>query len=116
MMRYRCFALFYHASPFWSLTACAASSASNASATYQAVPLKGDPRVTFSTITETVAIDIASPTGIGSAGIEKTSGQWPAQIVMRLHTKGLESFKFRYADTIIDVYVSSHGDQAVTET
>jgi hypothetical protein len=99
-----------------SLAACAPSSASNVGATYQAVPLKGDPRVTFNAMTDTLAIDTTSPTGIGSTRIEKTSGEWPPQIVMRLHVKGLESFKFRYADTIIDVNVSSHGDQTVTET
>jgi len=99
-----------------SLTACAPSSASNAPATFNAVPLKGDPRVTLNTATDKLLIDITSPTGIGSTRIEKTSGEWPPKIVMRLHLKGLESFKFRYADTVIDVNVSSHGDQTVTET
>jgi hypothetical protein len=99
-----------------SLAACAPPSTSNAGATYQAVPLKGDPRVAFNAMTNTLTVDITSPTGIGSTRIEKTTGQWPPKIVMRLHVKGLESFKFRYADTIIDVNVSSHGDQTVTET
>ena len=97
-------------------TVCSASSASSARTTYQATPLKGDPSVTFNTSREMVLIDITSPTGIGSATIEKTTGQWPSQIVMRLHVKALESFKFRYADTLITVSVSSHGDNAVSET
>jgi hypothetical protein len=99
-----------------SLTACAPSSASNQPATYKAVPLKGDPGVTFSTTADRLLIDITSPTGIGSARIEKTSGKWLPKIVMRLRVMGLESFKFRYADTIVDVNVSSHGDQTVSET
>ena len=82
----------------------------------RAVPLRGEPRVAFNTMTNTLTIDITSPTGIGSTRIEKTSGEWSPKIVMRLRVKGLESFKFRYADTIIDVNVSSHGDQIVTET
>ena len=98
-----------------SLAACAPSSASSERATYKAVPLKGDPRITFSTTAEAVLIDIISPTGIGSAAIERISGQWPARIVMRLHVKGLESFQFLYGDTRIDVSVSSHGDNAVHE-
>jgi len=97
------------------LAACAPSSAAEEHATYQAVPVKGDPRITFSTAADAVLIDITSPTGIGSAAIERTSGQWPAKIVMRLHVKGLESFQFLYGDTRIDVGVSSHGDNAVHE-
>ncbi len=80
---------------------------------YRAVPLKGDPRITFSATNDTLLIDITSPTGIGSAAIEKTAGQWPGQIVMRLHVKGLENFKFKYGDTSIDLAVSSQSDQAV---
>jgi hypothetical protein len=100
----------------FGLTACAPSAGSNVPATYQAVPLKGEPVITFSTTSDTLLVDIASPTGIGSTRIDKTAGQWPPKIVMRLHLKGLESFKFRYANTIIDVNVSSHGDQTVSET
>jgi len=99
-----------------SLTACAPATAPHENAAYQAVPLKGDPVVTFSTTGDTLLIDITSPTGIGSTRIEKTAGQWPPKISMRLRVKGLESFKFRYANTIIDVNVSSHGDQTVSET
>ena len=98
-----------------SLAACAPSSASVQPATYQAVPLKGDPRVTFNTSNNTLLIDITSLTGIGSAAIEKTSGQWPGKIVMRLHVKGLERFAFQYTGNSIGVGVSSHGDNTVHE-
>ena len=98
-----------------SLAACAPSPASSERATYTAVPLKGDPGITFSTTGEMLLIDVTSPAGIGSAAIEKTSGQWPGKVVMRLHLNGLESFTFQYADTRIDVSVSSHADKAVHE-
>jgi hypothetical protein len=98
-----------------SPTACAPSSASSKPATYEGVPLKGDPGITFSTAGDMLLIEVTSPTGIGSAAVEKTSGQWPGKIVMRLHVKGLESFTFRYADVRIDASVSSHGDNAVSE-
>jgi hypothetical protein len=95
------------------LTACAPSPAAIDRATYKAIPLKGDPVITFDTRSDLLLIDITSPTGIGSAAIDKTTGQWPPDIVMRLHVKGLESFKFRYADTAIEVSVPSHGDNRV---
>jgi hypothetical protein len=98
-----------------SLAACAPSSATPPPATYQAIPLKGDPRLTFSTTNDALLIDITSPTGIGSATIEKTAGEWPGKIVMRLRVKGLENFKFRYAETGIELSVSSRDNQAVYE-
>jgi hypothetical protein len=98
-----------------SLSACALVPASIEPAMFEAEPLKGDPVITFSTTNEMLLIDIASPTGIGGAAIEKTAGQWPSQIVMRLRVSGLESFTFRYADTTIRVSVSSHGDNVVHE-
>jgi hypothetical protein len=99
----------------FGLAACVPSTAAHERATYTAAPLKGDPRITFSATADELLIDITSPTGIGSTTIEKTAGQWPAQIVMRLRVKALESFKFHYADTVVDVSVSSHGDYAVRE-
>ena len=98
-----------------SLAACAPPTASSERAPYTAVPLKGGPGITLSTTGDVLLIDITSPTGIGSAAIEKTSGQWPGQVIMRLHLNGLESFTFQYADTRIDVSVSSHADKAVHE-
>ena len=59
---------------------------------------------------------ITSPTGIGSTAIEKVAGQWPSGIMLRLHVKGLENFKWRFADTTIEVSVSGHGDSATYET
>ncbi len=98
------------------LAACAPAANSIDRATYKAVPLKGDPHIAFSTTNELLLIDITSPTGIGGATIEKTGGQWPPKTMLRLHVKGLESFKFHYADITIDVSVSSHGEHAVNET
>ncbi len=100
----------------WLIILTLSACASSGHATYTAVPVKGDPRITFSTAGDALLIDIASPTGIGSAAIEKTSGPWPPKIVMRLHVAGLESFTFQYADIHINLSVSSHGDNSVHET
>jgi hypothetical protein len=99
-----------------SLTACALSTVSSNPSAYKAMPLKGKPVVTFSATNDILSIDITSPTGIGSTAIEKTDGKWPSKIVMRMHVKGLESFKFHYADTSIEVSASSHGASTVSET
>lgn len=90
-----------------SLAACAPNSPASERPPYTAVPLKGDPVITFNTTDDQLLIDITSPTGIGSAAIEKASGPWPSPITIRLRVTGLESFKFRYADTVIEVSVSS---------
>ncbi len=98
-----------------SVAACALSSTSKVPATYRAASLKGNLRITFNTSGDTLLIDITGPTGIGSAAIEKTAGQWPAKIVIRLHADGLEKFKFQYGNNTIDLAVSSQGDHSVRE-
>lgn len=96
------------------LAACAAPrSASSPTFTY--TPLKGDPRLTFSTTNEGLLIDIQSPTGIGAAEVAKTSGEWPARIVMRFHLRGLEELKFTYGQRMIEVHVASTSDHIVRE-
>ncbi len=96
------------------LSACAQPS-ETPSSNFKAIPLKGDPHIVLNTTNEMLLADITSPTGIGSARIEKTAGQWPARIVLRLHLKGLEDFKFHYGDTTVEVSVSSQADHAVRE-
>jgi hypothetical protein len=58
---------------------------------------------------------VRSDTGLGSAGIEQTAGDPPAQIRIRLYLRGLEEFTFEYDETAVIVSVSSHGDQVVSE-
>ncbi len=90
-----------------SLAACAAPARPIDRPTFRYTPLKGDPRIVFTTSNEMVLIDITSPTGIGSVMIAKASGQWPPKIVMRLHVKGLESFKFKHGAQTVEVSVST---------
>jgi hypothetical protein len=98
-----------------SLAACAASARPIDQPTFRYTPLKGDPQIVFTTSDELLLIDVTSPTGIGGATIEKTSGQWPPKVVMRLRLKGLEDFKFTYGTTTVEINVSSTA-QAVHET
>jgi hypothetical protein len=36
---------------------------------------------------------VKSPSGIGKSAIERPGGEWPKAVVLRLHLKGLESFR-----------------------
>jgi hypothetical protein len=111
----RCLCILLSSVALLSLAACASSARQIDRPTFRYTPLKGDPRIVFTTSNEMLLIDITSPTGIGSATIEKVSGQWPPKIVMRLHVKGLESFKFHYGSNIVEISISST-TKAVRET
>ncbi len=97
------------------LTACSQAAAPTERPTLSATPLKGDPLIVFSVTDESLLADITSPTGIGSAQIMKTGGQWPSQIVLRFRLNGLEEMKFHYGDTTLEVHISSQGDNRVSE-
>ncbi len=98
-----------------TLTACSSASRQANRATYQAITLKGNPRITFSTSNDTLLIDITSPGGIGAAQIDKTAGQWPSKIVMRFHLKGLEKLNFIYGGRTVSARVASTPDHTVSE-
>ncbi len=98
-----------------NLSACVPATTSIDPLAYKATSLKGDPVITFNVTADKLMIDITTLTGIGSSAIEKITGQWPPQIVLRLRVQGLESLKFHYADMTIDVSVSSNGDHVVRE-
>lgn len=66
--------------------------------------------VNISTSGDTVVVDVHSSSGIGAATVDLLSGPAPAQIIVRLHLHGLESFRLLFAQTIIAAEVSS-GDQ-----
>ena len=100
---------------WFSLAACTGPR-QGAGPTFRATGLKGDPTILLTASNVTLLVDVTSPTGIGSARIEKTSGNWPPQIVMRLRLKGLESLKFTYADRTVNLEVPSSGMGGVIES
>jgi hypothetical protein len=59
--------------------------------------------------------DIFSPGGIGSATIHLTSGKLPRKILLRLHLKGLEEFRFSAGGKTILLSVSSTGENRVRQ-
>ena len=50
---------------------------------------------------------IHSPFGISQTVIERTDGNWPDSVILRLHLKGLESFKVSNGKVTIEAAVSS---------
>ena len=70
-------------------------------------------QVTFEISGDELRFDVQSETGIGNAEIKLTSGQWPEIVLIRVHKPGLESFKFSYPDTVVEVSVPSTDDRKV---
>jgi hypothetical protein len=60
---------------------------------------------------ESVAFDVLSPSGIGSATINPKGKQWPKKVILRLRLKGLESLTIFNGKVTLGASVSSHGDQ-----
>jgi hypothetical protein len=54
---------------------------------------------------------IHSPFGISQAVIERTQEKWPEAVVLRLHLKGLESFRVSNGKVTLDAAVSSSDDR-----
>lgn len=54
---------------------------------------------------------VHSPFGISQAVIERTDEKWPEGVVLRLHLKGLSSFRASNGKVTLDAAVSSHDDK-----
>jgi len=54
-----------------------------------------------------MVFSVHSPFGISQAIIESTSGNWSDSVILRLHLKGLESFKVSNGKVTIEAAVSS---------
>lgn len=57
-------------------------------------------------------LDITSKTGIGVATITRKSEKWPETILVRLHLRGLESFKVENGKLAVEWSVSGSGKSA----
>jgi hypothetical protein len=54
---------------------------------------------------------IHSPFGISQTVIERTDGNWPDSVILRLHLKGLESMKVSNGKVTLEAAVSSQDGQ-----
>ncbi len=57
-------------------------------------------------------IDVTSARGIGGLQAELVAGQWPDEVVVRLHLTGLESLEIGYDQVLVRTGVSSTSDPA----
>jgi hypothetical protein len=60
---------------------------------------------------EKTVFGVKSPFGISQAVIEREAETWPAAVVLRLHLKGLESFRASNGKVTVDAAVSSQEGQ-----
>jgi len=59
---------------------------------------------------------VKSPFGISQAVIERTDNKWPEAVVLRLHLKGLESFRATNGKVTLDAAVSAQDGKPKVRT
>jgi len=60
---------------------------------------------------DTAVFDITSPTGIGGANVQLSSGEWLSNMVLSFHLNGLEQMTLTYGETAVTVNISSTDSQ-----
>jgi hypothetical protein len=68
---------------------------------------KSEDRVQVRGDARQVVLSVTSPSGIGSATIERAANEWPAAVALELHLSGLESFAVSNGKVKLNVSVSS---------
>ena len=56
-------------------------------------------------------VSVHSPFGISQAGIERTNEKWPDIVMLRLHLKGLETFKVTNGTVTLESAGSGQGER-----
>lgn len=62
------------------------------------LPGRNEPQIAVEIYPDRAVLDVESPRGIGSADIELSEKFRPKHLTMRLHLRGLEEFRFNYAN------------------
>jgi hypothetical protein len=93
-------------------TNCSAAEPNEAEPPLTAKVGRDDSRIEISSKGDAVVLDVSSPFGIDKATIRRKGERWPTTILIRLHLKGLESFKAASGDDTVEWSVSSTGDHA----
>lgn len=60
---------------------------------------------------DTAVFDITSPSGIGGANVQLSSGEWRRTMRLRFHLSGLEEMTLTYGETTTAVNISSTDSQ-----
>jgi hypothetical protein len=64
---------------------------------------------------DSLVLDIRSPKGVGNAEVTLAPGQRPRNLVLRVHLKGLEDFRFGYGDTTVLTTVQTSGEGPISD-
>lgn len=75
---------------------------------YKITTRKKEDTVGIHTEKDRTVLVVGSPSGIGQADIERLEANWPRVVVLRLHLKGLESFRASNGTIRLDASVSVH--------
>ena len=75
---------------------------------YTITTKRDDDRVTVSTAKTGTTFTIHSPFGISNVKVERKDKTWPDVVKLRLHLKGLESFKVTAGKFTLNASASSH--------
>lgn len=68
-------------------------------------------KVDVTSAKDRVIVSIRSPFRISQAVVERKHEKWPGTMVLQMHLKGLEHFKFANGTVTLEGSVSSHGDK-----
>ncbi len=72
---------------------------------------RGDSHIDLAGSSEKAIAEVHSKSGIGSATITRVGRDWPGAMRIRLHLRGLESFKVGNGKTVVEWSKSSSGKQ-----
>ncbi|MEZ4515713.1 MAG: hypothetical protein R3C44_02365 [Chloroflexota bacterium] len=73
---------------------------------------KQDDEATVHVEDNTAVIDVQSASGIGGLHAQLTDGDWPEEVLLRLHLRGLERLEIGYDQVLVATGVSSTSDPA----
>ena len=85
--------------------------ADNESPPFKITTKRDNDKVEIKVEKDQALFSIHSPIGISQAVIERVNEKWPDVIVLRLHLKGLESFRISNGKVTVEASVSSHDDK-----
>ncbi len=86
------------------------SGSSDGQPVFEVASKKVEDRITVDLKDGTTICTVTSPRGIGGGTISLTRGRWPDVFVLRLHLKGLESFRVSNGKVKLAAAVSSHNE------
>jgi hypothetical protein len=92
--------------------ACVGTACAGDTILFKIITRRPDDRVDVKSEPSQVVVLVSSPSGIGTATIERTSPHWPDKITVQLRLKGLESLKVSSEQVRLEASVSSSSGES----